>query len=309
MTTPDTSIPNLVASFLSGIPYCRASGMSLVSIEKGRASLKLPGSPTWTGDAQRQLIHPGCSSVLADSACGMAVSSSLDTLEPIATLDLRMDYLRPATAGADLICEAHCYRLTRHIAFVRGDVFQSGDAEPVAAVIAAFMRGTASGPRDPSASRPAAAPNLQPGIAIAVQDPPQQPALPIGMSPYVEYLDVRQARQPDGVPLFRLPFRPDLIGNPLLPALHGGVLAGFAETAMVLHLALTASQLPDSPARGVDFSIDYLRSAKPVDTYARCVTIRRGSRVALVQAELWQDDPLRPVATVRGHLLLPDQAG
>lgn len=294
-----------MSAFLAGIPYAHASGMRAIGASVGKASLMLPASPKWTGDAQRQLIHPGCSSVLADTACGMAVGAAMAQLEPIATLDLRMDYLRPAPAQADLICHAHCYRLTRNIAFVRGEVLQGQSPDPVAVVNAAFMRGTAPGrreaaPRD-SERRPAATASP----SAAAPETPQAPALPLGLSPYVDYLDVRKSTLADGTPLFRLPFHPDLIGNPILPALHGGVLAGFAETAMVLHLALTAEPVAESPARGVDFSIDYLRSARPVDTFVSCTTIRKGSRVALVQAALWQDDAQRPIATARGHLLLP----
>jgi len=55
----------------------------------------------------------------------------------------------------------------------------------------------------------------------------------------------------------------------------------------------------------VDFSIDYLRPARPVDTFAQGLTVRQGNRVSLVQANLWQEDPRRPVAAVRGHWLMP----
>jgi len=83
------------------------------------------------------------------------------------------------------------------------------------------------------------------------------------------------------------------------------VLAGFAETAMVLHLTETLGLPGVEPARGIDFSIDYLRSARPVDTFVQAQTVRQGSRVALVQATVWQDDAQRPIATARGHFLLP----
>ncbi|WP_290871330.1 PaaI family thioesterase, partial [Aquabacterium sp.] len=123
-----------VDAFIQGIPYARASGMALTEIGEGRASLLLPARATWTGDAERRLIHPGCLSVLADTACGIAVGAALEALEPFATLDLRMDYLRPAVAETDLVCQAECHRLSRSVAFVRGELFQPGQAEPVATV-------------------------------------------------------------------------------------------------------------------------------------------------------------------------------
>lgn len=302
-------------AFLNGIPYTQASGMKLHSLGEGRASLILPARPEWTGDAVHQLIHPGCASVLADTTCGLAVGTALDKVEPFATLDLRMDYLRPGVSGADLICEAHSHRVTRSVVFVRGEVFQTGLDDPVALVSAAFMRATASKRREaapgagagdsPSAAAPAVAATAH---AALLPVGAELPAVPAGASPYAEYLDVRRAPLADGTPLFRLPFRPDLIGNPILPALHGGVLAGFAETALVLHLAVTNRLAATAMPKGVDFLIDYLRSARPVDTYAHCTTVRQGSRVALVQVSLWQEDPARPVAVARGHLLLPQDA-
>ena len=121
-------------AFISGIPYAMASGMTLTDIGPGRCSLLLPARSTWTGDAERKLIHPGCLSVLADTACGVAVGCAMEQIEPYATLDLRMDYLRPPVAETDLICHAECHRLSRSVAFVRGEVWQRDRADPVAGV-------------------------------------------------------------------------------------------------------------------------------------------------------------------------------
>jgi uncharacterized protein (TIGR00369 family) len=137
------------------------------------------------------------------------------------------------------------------------------------------------------------------------------PALPLGLSPYVDFLAIERltpaGNEPGEDMLFKMPFRPDLIGNPVLPALHGGVVAGFAETAAVLHLVYSNALLRDAPPRGIDFAIDYLRSAKPIDTWARCTTVRQGNRVALVQVHVWQDDPSRPIVSGRSHCLLPQR--
>lgn len=281
--------------------------MAIQELRKGYASVVLPARPEWTGDSRFDLMHTGCLSVLADSACGIAVGAALEGPEPFATLDLRMDYLRPTLAERDLICKAECVRLSRSVAFVRGELFQPGSDEPVATVGTAFMRATARGTRDPSkALKPT---STAPQWAIDAHG--AMPALPPGRSPYVDYLAIRRfPSEGDTPPIFKLPFRPDLIGNPMLPALHGGVLAGFAETAAVLHLILTTEETPSGvAARAVDFSIDYLRSAKAIDTYASCTTVRLGARVALVQMSIWQTDPTRPVAMARAHLLLPKTEG
>lgn len=313
-------------AFIAGIPYAAASGMRVTELGKGTVSLFQPARDTWTGDSELQMIHTGCLSVLADTACGLAVGTAMDTPESIATLDLRMDYLRPAMAMTDLVCKAECYRLSRSIAFVRGQVFQVGQDEPVATVNATFMRATANTrrkdmgtpgalanadakasltPAQAAASLSAPA-SIEPSPVSVSQraDVPEAPALPPGRSPYVEFLDIRQQAQIDAGPVFRLPFKRELIGNPVLPALHGGVLAGFGETAMILHLTNTNPAIQGVP-RGIDFAIAYMRSAKPVDTFVQGTTVRQGNRVALVQVSIWQDDPQRPVAQARGHCLMP----
>lgn len=313
-------------AFIAGIPYAAASGMRVTELGKGTVSLFQPARDTWTGDSELQMIHTGCLSVLADTACGLAVGAAMDTPEPIATLDLRMDYLRPAMAMTDLVCKAECHRLSRSIGFVRGQVFQVGQDEPVATVNATFMRATANTrrkdmgtpgaqataeakasltPAQAAASLSAPA-SIEPSPVFVSQraDVPESPALPPGRSPYVAFLDIRQQAQIDAGPVFRLPFKRELIGNPVLPALHGGVLAGFGETAMILHLTNTNPAIQGVP-RGIDFAIAYMRSAKPVDTFVQGTTVRQGNRVALVQVSIWQDDPQRPVAQARGHCLMP----
>ena len=124
----------------------------------------------------------------------------------------------------------------------------------------------------------------------------------------MDYLGMRAARTEDGARIFRLPFDQKLIGNPVLPALHGGVIAAFAETAGVLHLIESLPE-PKFP-KAIDFSIDYLRSGRPEETFARCEIVRVGTRVALVQVWCWQADPAQPIALTRGHFLLadPDEA-
>lgn len=321
-----------VHAFIAGIPYAAASGMTVTDAGQGHASLLLPARGTWTGDAERKLIHPGCLSVLADTACGVAVGTALEALEPFATLDLRMDYLRPPVAETDLVCRAECHRVSRSVAFVRGELHQPGQAEPVATVNATFMRatantrrkdagapgaaqaGSASPPATPTPAQAAASlmspASIEPSQVFASQaaDVPEMLALPPGRSPYVDFLDIRQQPQIDAGPVFRMPYKPELIGNPVLPALHGGVLAGLGETAMILHLLATTPGIGGVP-RGVDFAIAYLRSAKPVDTFVQGTTVRQGNRVALVQVSIWQEDPQRPVAQARGHFLMPREEG
>ena len=161
-----------------------------------------------------------------------------------------------------------------------------------------------AGPRNPTPHLPTGFP---PGVGQGSRSGSEIDSARDGPRPfaYVDHLGVVQHPQTGAGRIFRLPFHPDLVGNPTLPALHGGVLAGFSETAMILHLMATNPGKGNVIPKAVDFSMDYLRSAKAVDTYAQGTTIRQGNRVALIQALIWQEDPQRPVAAARGHCLMP----
>ncbi len=106
----------------------------------------------------------------------------------------------------------------------------------------------------------------------------------------------------DGEPVSKLPFDDKLIGNPALPALHGGVVGAILEHAALIHLMweLETAHLP----KIIDISIDYLRAGRPLDTYAGGVITRRGRRVANVRVEAWQNDRSRPIAHAHAHFLL-----
>jgi acyl-coenzyme A thioesterase PaaI-like protein len=103
-----------------------------------------------------------------------------------------------------------------------------------------------------------------------------------------------------------LRFSNSLIGNPVLPALHGGVVGAFLEITAVIQLMLEAEteELP----KPVDIGIDYLRSGRPVETYARAIVTKHGRRVCNVRAEAWQEDRARPIATLHGHFLVKPAA-
>ena len=123
----------------------------------------------------------------------------------------------------------------------------------------------------------------------------------IAAIPYASFLGM-ECREFDQTPLFVLPYQQANIGNPRLPALHGGVIGGFLENAAILHL-MWAREAVGTP-KIVDFSIDYLRSAGPQDLLARCEVVRQGTRVANVLMTAWQENAARPVATARAHYLL-----
>lgn len=119
--------------------------------------------------------------------------------------------------------------------------------------------------------------------------------------PYARMLGMQVLRLGEQM-VFHLPLHPDNIGNPILPALHGGVLAGFMEQAAMLHLM--TSMHSESFPKIIDFSVDYLRAGQSKDTYATCQVWRQGRRVGNVAVTAWQARSDEPVATARAHFKL-----
>lgn len=121
--------------------------------------------------------------------------------------------------------------------------------------------------------------------------------------PFAAYLGI-QAQVENNDILFILPANRKLIGNPTLPAIHGGVIGAFMEQAAGFHL-LAKMDNPVLP-KIINFSLDYLRPARPQDSFARCTLIRQGRQIANVSITAWQKHIDTPVAIARGHFLVPD---
>jgi uncharacterized protein (TIGR00369 family) len=121
--------------------------------------------------------------------------------------------------------------------------------------------------------------------------------------PYARLIGIGCSRQGDDL-IFRLPVSQGNVGNPLLPALHGGVIAGFMEVSASMHLliAMEAGRMP----KIIDFSLDYLRAGLFRDTYAQCQVWRQGRRVANVAITAWQSTPAEPIATARAHFKIEE---
>lgn len=106
--------------------------------------------------------------------------------------------------------------------------------------------------------------------------------------------------------VYKLPALESNIGNPTLPALHGGVIGGFMENSAIVHVLATMS-VPAVP-KVVDFSLDYLRAGRFIDTFCSCVLVRQGRKVANVSMTAWQTRRDEPIAVARCHLLLVNSA-
>lgn len=123
--------------------------------------------------------------------------------------------------------------------------------------------------------------------------------------PYAQSLGVKPIFIGEELTLI-LPYSDDNIGNPVLPALHGGAIGGFMELAAIVELIRGASEedLSNLP-KPIGINIDYLRRGKPVDTYARAAVFKRGTRVVNVRVRAWQEDYNAPIAALHGNFLIP----
>jgi uncharacterized protein (TIGR00369 family) len=117
------------------------SGLRLDRAAPGEAWSSLPYRPVFVGDTETGVLHGGVVTAMLDESCGMAVQLALDGTRAIATLDLRIDYQKPATPGLDIKAHSVCYRVTRSIAFVRSTAYQESEDDPVATATACFMVG------------------------------------------------------------------------------------------------------------------------------------------------------------------------
>ena len=130
---------NVARLRLGESPQSVALGLEFVSWEPSSATLRAPYKAELIGDPDTGVIAGGVVTTLLDHACGTAVTAALGRLAPIATLDLRIDYMRAAQPGLAIVARAHCYKLTRSIAFVRATAYDRDPDDPVATAQAAFM--------------------------------------------------------------------------------------------------------------------------------------------------------------------------
>lgn len=131
---------------ISHTPHARYLGMKAVETGPGFAVMMLPYRPELIGDPVRKVIFGGAITTLLDQTCGLAVSCALDVLRAIATVDLRVDYLRAAGPELDLYARVECYKVTRNVAFVRGVAYDRGPGDPFASCLGTFMLGANATP-------------------------------------------------------------------------------------------------------------------------------------------------------------------
>src|SRR5665647_1750310 len=275
--------------------YGYISGLRLDRAAPGEAWSSLPYRPVFVGDTETGVLHGGVVTAMLDETCGMAVQLALDGTRAIATLDLRIDYQKPATPGLDIKAHSVCYRVTRSIAFVRATAYQDSEDDPVATATACFMVGA-------NRTNMLRDVRLNDGASPALEAP-DDPAGLFANSPFARCLGIRPGENGTLV----MPFSPKIIGNPILPAIHGGMTGAFLETTAIVGVTreLAVSALP----KPIGLTINYLRSGRARDSYASASIVKQGRRVVAFETQAWQDDPTKPIASAFGHFMLRQAPG
>jgi uncharacterized protein (TIGR00369 family) len=129
----------LEGRYVGAVPHNRSLNLRVVDYKPEVLSLALPYRDELVGNPETGVLHGGCITSLIDATCGGAVILSLVAPRRIATLDLRIDYVRAALPYQEVICDAHCYKVTRHVAFVRAAAHHGDAASPIATASGTFV--------------------------------------------------------------------------------------------------------------------------------------------------------------------------
>ena len=127
---------------IAHVPHARLLQMTVIDVAPGECRIRLPYSDRLVGNPETGVVHGGVITTLLDQCGGSSVLAALEELTSIATLDLRIDYMKPATPGRDIVGYSHCYKLTRNVAFVRGVAYHDDPRDPIATTVATFMLST-----------------------------------------------------------------------------------------------------------------------------------------------------------------------
>ncbi len=323
-------------AFVGSLAHCRALGIDVESVGDGAATMRMPWRPELVGDPRTSVIHGGAVSALLDTCGGAAVLSHPKNNAPTATIDLRIDYMRSARPGQSVRARAEVYHATKSVAFVRGHAWDD-DERPVASATGAFtFTPTRANSRAwyESLVQPRGASGLTVDTGdsgtgskrMNAGDLPGERNLDVFRTiPYVDFMGITFDRHGDELTAV-MRFAENLVGNPMIPALHGGAIAGFLEAVAAVELmSRSRSAANGGPGHGgiieddednragfikkhpktIDFSIDFLRPGLAETSYARARINRFGSRFVSVRVEAWQGQRDRLFAEATGHFLNP----
>jgi len=138
---PSGPLPELdnIKTVFEDIPHCKALGMQIIELRHGKGFMEVDYDKKMIGNPKTGVVHGGVITALLDTLCGVVVMSAVPENTPLATLDLRIDYLHPATPGDTIRASAECYKVTENVAFVRGLAYHDVAGDPIANCTGTFM--------------------------------------------------------------------------------------------------------------------------------------------------------------------------
>ena len=299
------------------VPAHQALGTRLVALDSSAVTLGVDWRENLVGDPETGALMGGVVTSLLDHAAGLALLTKGDSVaRPGGTMDLRIDYLKPSTRGEAMLVEGECYRMTRHVAFVRGKAWHASRPDD----IIAHAAGTYSIDRSevaPLEFDVAAGESNVPDVVLQGSAPlPLRTSFPdlvlqarqskdfsvlVKSIPYFALLGLA-VRDDVGALVASLPSWEQHIGNYRARLHHGGVIGALLESAAMLQLL---SNDTVHVAKTISFTTEFLRPAPNAEPmHARAIVVRMGRRIANVRCEAWQNDPHRICATAHGNFLL-----
>jgi uncharacterized protein (TIGR00369 family) len=123
------------------VPHARLLGLTVLDVRPGECWIRMPYSERLVGNVETGVVHGGVITTLLDQCGGSSVMAALEEVKSIATLDLRIDYMKPATPGRDIVGYSRCYKLTRNVAFARAVAYHDRADDPIATAVGTFMLG------------------------------------------------------------------------------------------------------------------------------------------------------------------------
>ncbi|MBL4836048.1 MAG: PaaI family thioesterase [Kordiimonadaceae bacterium] len=278
-------------------PHALFSLFKLGDLKLGDNDVKgqLPFQQQFTGGSSNRLAR-GWATVVIDTLLGLAVYTRLKKACPIATVDLNIDFIAPPSDGADLICSAVCDEIRDGIAFMSGELVDAKTGARVANVGSKFVIKEALGEKTARGNKSGAKPERK------ILPPPTMPdGVPCqefeklkADNAYLKWLNPT-CYSTDGDTIVALEFQETLIGDPLVRAMHGGILTSLMEVA-AFRVAISAQPEGTSHGKLLSQSVQFLRGTSGHHSFAAAKVIRNGARLTTVDAIVWQHDKAKPAA-------------